>query len=75
MGMFDSVYVDCPKCGTDIEFQSKAGDCILGTYNLNNAPQEILEDIEGDVEECHKCGETVKILFEASTKAVAKQNW
>lgn len=25
MGMYDTVSVECPKCGVDVEFQSKAG--------------------------------------------------
>lgn len=45
MGMFDSVYVRCPKCGKENEFQSKSGDCISGVYNLENCPDDVLEDV------------------------------
>ncbi|WP_156829747.1 hypothetical protein [Methylovulum miyakonense] len=45
MGMFDSVYVPCPKCGELNEFQSKGGDCLLNEYTLENAPANVLLDI------------------------------
>lgn len=61
MGMFDSVYVACPRCGASTEFQSKAGECSLSIYSLDQAPPEILTDLyeRGDVdigERCPKCG-------------------
>ena len=37
MGMYDSVWVKCPKCGEENEFQSKSGECILGFYNLQKS--------------------------------------
>ena len=45
MGMFDTVNVPCPKCGTFNEFQSKGGDCLLSTYTLENAPNDVLLDV------------------------------
>ena len=42
MGMYDSIYVHCPKCGECIEFQSKSGDCILEVYTLENCPEDVL---------------------------------
>ena len=47
MGMFDSVMVPCPKCGERAEFQSKAGDCHLEIFTIDDAP-----DV---VETCAKC--------------------
>lgn len=55
MGMFDSVYVPCPKCGHRNEFQSKSGDCSLMTYNFEEAPREVLVGIVGDEECCKGC--------------------
>ena len=31
MGMYDTILVPCPKCGTKEEFQSKSGGCCLET--------------------------------------------
>ncbi len=60
MGMFDSVYARCPKCGADVEFQSKAGPCQLRRYSIESIPPEIAESIEGDVSACG-CGEVLKL--------------
>jgi len=63
MGMFDSLYVECPDCKESIEFQSKAGRCILSSFNLSNAPAIILADLEGQTSHCQKCdrGVTLKL--------------
>lgn len=61
MGMFDSVDVQCPKCESMIEFQSKAGECLLNNYSLYNAPPEVLEDISRDIEVCPNCKSAVGI--------------
>lgn len=45
MGMFDSVWVECPKCKTENEFQSKSGDCILANYDLKNCPPDVLINV------------------------------
>ena len=55
MGMFDSVYVNCKDCGTKIEFQSKVGECCLHEYSLNDAPHEILLDLNGEIQICGNC--------------------
>jgi hypothetical protein len=55
MGLFDSVWMPCPGCGTAIEFQSKAGECGLTSYSMDDAPLRILADIDGDIESCPKC--------------------
>lgn len=55
MGMFDSVFINCPNCDARLEFQSKAGDCILGSYSLDNAPEAVKADLIGDWEQC-TCG-------------------
>jgi hypothetical protein len=63
MGMFDSIYVRCPECGVEHEFQSKAGDCYLHRYSLDDAPPQVLGDLHGDTRQC-KCGAMLKILVQ-----------
>jgi len=60
MGMFDSLYVDCPKCGKRIEFQSKAGRCHMDEYTLSNCPPHIGGDLIGETRSC-ECGHKVTI--------------
>lgn len=62
MGMFDSVYVPCPACTKPVEFQSKAGECSLTIYRLDNAPPEILADLYGQFgERCPDCGHIITV--------------
>ena len=68
MGMFDSVYVNCPKCNYQTEIQSKNGDCTLDKYNINNIeeiPESILEDMANKVHTCDECNEnfTIEIKY------------
>lgn len=57
MGLFDSVMVPCPSCGTKEEFQSKSGPCLLDTFELEEAPEDVLLDVNRHSPiTCSKCG-------------------
>ena len=45
MGMFNTVLVNCPKCGKTHEFQSKSGNCTLEEYNLKECPTDVIIDV------------------------------
>jgi len=71
MGMFDSVYVPCPKCGELNEFQSKGGDCLLIEYTLENAPANVLLDMNRhSPATCRNCGTTYEVKL---TVSIAKE--
>jgi hypothetical protein len=56
MGCFDSVRAPCPRCGARNEFQSKSGPCFLHVYDLADAPESVLADVNRHFPiECHKC--------------------
>lgn len=59
--MFDSVWVNCPYCDRRIEFQSKAGDCVLADYEISSVPIEVAKDLNGRTEQCLGCEEYVTI--------------
>lgn len=59
MGCFDTVRIPCPKCGSAIEEQSKAGPCNLNTYTLSDMPQRVAADLSDSILTC-KCGATVR---------------
>lgn len=61
MGMFDSVWLRCPQCGAEVEFQSKAGHCALSDYTIANAPPGVAADIIGDSAACTSCGRVVTV--------------
>jgi hypothetical protein len=66
MGMFDSLFVECPNCGNTIELQSKAGDCILASYNIDSVPASVLADIAEKESPfmCYQCETLLRIRFE-----------
>ena len=78
--MYDSFFVKCPKCGKELEFQSKSGACILIEYghypktkNLWSGlldggalPLDVAQGINGDVILCQFCNAHVK--FEVLNK-------
>jgi DNA-directed RNA polymerase subunit RPC12/RpoP len=60
MGIYDTVVVRCPKCGAEVEFQSKAGPCSLNVYSMYEAPPEVQVDISGRPQVC-ECGHRVTL--------------
>lgn len=68
MGMFDEVLVRCPSCEKEQTVQSKGGDCILALYDLNEAPADVLSDVNRHAPfECVACG----CLFKVELKFLA----
>ncbi len=65
MGMFDSVMLKCPKCASEVEFQSKAGDCDGSIYGPADAPMEILASLHDKVVRC-RCGHDCKLAVSMS---------
>ena len=65
--MFDTLCVPCPDCGCDVEFQSKAGQCYLHVYALDDCPLVILADVANYPENCSKCGAGVSVVVSHST--------
>ena len=55
MGMFDSIFLDCPTCGERLELQSKAGECQLHVYSPDEVPIIIAEDLKRGAICCEKC--------------------
>lgn len=62
MGMFDSVWFECPQCLERlVEVQSKAGECVLRDIPSEEVPLGIADDILGETASCHKCGRSWKV--------------
>jgi len=61
MGMFDSYLAACP-CGHSVEFQTKAGACVLASYSQDNPPPpDVRAGLLGRSEQCTRCGRTVTL--------------
>lgn len=68
MGMFDRVMARCPKCGRQVEFQSRLGPCVLAQYSLGAVPAEVAADLHNKSETC-VCG-TMLTLKSTTTAMV-----
>lgn len=66
MGMFDSVFANCPSCGTQMEFQSKADACLLRSYRVEEVPLNIAVDLNGEKLCCDMCGTAVTLRIPLS---------
>jgi len=64
--MFDRVWVDCPKCGVPIEFQTKGGPCRSKEYRVHDLSQrgregiDVLSGVNGH--EVCRCGTMVEVV-------------
>lgn len=62
MGVYDIVLVPCPKCGTELAFQTKSGPCHLDSYTLKDAPSDVLLNVNRHAPEtCPDCGTQVYV--------------
>ena len=68
MGMYDSVMVICPECGTGNEFQSKSGECLLDVYTLEDCPDDVLVNINRHSP--HKCSCGVLLEVDIQSRSV-----
>ena len=62
MGMFDSVYIECPYCGDKTEVQSKSGDCTLDTYNQYNVPIAVAFGLINRADTCDNCNKIILVI-------------
>lgn len=71
MGMYDTAYLPCAKCGKLVGFQSKSGQCILGEHVYPDIPVEILKDLKRDYNtQCGSCGAFLAVVIEVNVYTV-----
>ena len=70
MGMFDSLYVNCPKCKKQLEFQSKSGECLLSVYTKESLTPQVAIGMNGDIVKCKSSGNSFKLECEIPQKVV-----
>lgn len=63
MEVYDTVMVPCPVCGKKFGAQSKSGDCSLAEYELKDAPQDVLQDINRHAPFYCGCGTVFEVDF------------
>jgi len=78
MGLFDTVYADCPNCGEEkgLEFQSKGGDCMLANYMLENAPLDVLSDVNRhSPSHCRNCKAAYTVKYDIMNLRLIRAGW
>lgn len=74
MGVFDSVFVPCPKCQEKVEFQSKSGPRCMLVFNLEEAPDDVLRDVNRHAPvTCPKCGTSFYVGIREGRYASVKE--
>ena len=70
MGMFDSMYVRCPKCKAEIEFQTKTGECGMNSYILgrDSIPPWLEASLAGELFHCTSCDTWFEFDVKVTTK-------
>lgn len=78
MGMFDTVLIECPVCGTKTSYQSKIGECNLNTYTLHNAPLLVLADVKDECDRdrlyCEKCNTKILVEVEVRIRVITDEH-
>jgi hypothetical protein len=74
MGMFDTYYARCPNCECINSEQSKAGPCICGNYNIDNAKSdaEVAMAFDGLSFVCDNCGTKFRTVNKAVPQIVVE---
>lgn len=64
MGMYDTIYFNCPNCGEELCCQSKSGKCELNTYPNTAVPISVAYDANRHTPVTCKCGKSY--IFDTS---------
>ncbi len=72
MGMFDSLYIKCPKCNNKLEFQSKSGGCFVDSYNKNSLTPEVAIGMDGNIVRCQFCNSRIELVCNIPRKVKLK---
>lgn len=61
MGMYDTVWINCPKCNEKHGFQTKSGECYLANYTLENCPDDALKNVNRHSPYKCDCGAMIEV--------------
>jgi len=61
--MFDSLFIKCPKCGKEMEWQSKSGPCAMFCYTPSKLPVAVAQDLKDNIVGCQFCLTKFKFIL------------
>lgn len=68
MGVYDSVWFICPKCGHEFENQTKAWDCIMASFeSTESIPYSFALAVADAHAKCWECGAEFRIRADMPT--------
>ena len=70
--MYDSLYVSCPECGNELEFQSKSGECCISSYKKGNLIPEVAIGMNGDTIRCQFCNHRIILICDIPRRVKIK---
>lgn len=62
MGLYDEITVRCPHCDTIVTLQSKAGECRMRSFCIEDVPVMIMGDLVNKDHWCEYCEKKFKIV-------------
>ena len=63
MGLYDIIIIPCPKCSKDYHAQSKSGDCLMDVFLIENAPVDVMGDVNRHAPFTCECGCVFSVEF------------
>lgn len=75
MGLFDSLYFNCPKCGQRLEEQTKNGPCVLDSFDIEQdiLPDWLMLDLDKTIGTCYTCNSPYMIDFGVQLLSLKKE--
>lgn len=73
MGCFDTILVPCPKCGLLYPAQSKGGNCTLERYSFEDAPEDVMSNVNRHAPFTCDCGAVFKVEFHPTITIVSEE--
>jgi hypothetical protein len=72
MGCYETIMIPCPRCGERYPAQSKSGPCEMETYTLEEAPNDVVDDVNRHAPfRCDKCA----AVFEVELTETRSETW
>ena len=74
MGMYDTVSMTCPNCGSHTKYQSKCGPKGMKNFSIDTAPLFVIADLKDEADNdnlfCQDCGIEIGVEVQIKVRLV-----